>query len=184
MAKKSKSGTAKAPMTSPRPPSLPSNSSSSSGIRIPTSASEPSYFSRFTTFAPKADTNFLAQFNALAISQGWSKKEKAKRRVDAIQGEFEYLYGTDTTRLDKWQDLCREVGIEEVPGSITKCKKALGSRKVMVNLVNLIDHRRRGVPLHKFANYGAFCAYTMKHKFPREMAKKDGFIRALLRHVC
>jgi hypothetical protein len=61
--------------------------------------------------------------------------------------------------------------------------QALGARKVMINLVNLIDHRRRGVPLMKFANFGAFCAYTRKNTFPKSMAKKEGFIRALLRHV-
>jgi hypothetical protein len=53
----------------------------------------------------------------------------------------------------------------------------------MVNIVNLIDHRRCGVPIIKFANYTAFREYTAKNTFPREMAKREGFLRALLRQV-
>jgi hypothetical protein len=92
-------------------------------VTIGTLPSEPSYFSQFPDFTPKVDANFTAQFKALAISQGWSNKEKSKYRVEAIQEEFDHLYGTDTSKLEKWQQLCREVGISDVPNSITKCKK-------------------------------------------------------------
>ena len=61
--------------------------------------------------------------------------------------------------------------------------QALGSPKVMVNLVNLIDHRRRGTPLLRFKSIDAFRAYTAQNIFPKKAAKKDGFLRALLRHV-
>jgi hypothetical protein len=50
--------------------------------------------------------------------------------------------------------------------------------------VNLIDHRSIGVPVIRFKNYRAFQAYTMNGCiYPREMAKKEGFIKALLRKL-
>ena len=87
------------------------------------SASEPTYFSQFSTFTPDVDASFLTQFNALALNQGWTKKQKTRHRAEAIQTEFDHVYGTDTTKLETWQALCREVGVSVVPGSITKCKK-------------------------------------------------------------
>lgn len=73
------------------------------------------------TAGSKDDFNSL--FNRLAIKEGWSKTQRKKRRHEAIAGELDAIYGTDTTKLEKWQELCRDVKIDPVPGSITKCKK-------------------------------------------------------------
>jgi hypothetical protein len=60
--------------------------------------------------------------------------------------------------------------------------QALKDLDVLINLVNLIEHRTKGVPLIRFHNHAAFLAYTLNgHVFPRSAAKKDVFIRALLR---
>lgn len=62
--------------------------------------------------------------------------------------------------------------------------EALGKRNVLVNLVNLIDHRLSGVPLIRFETYGKFQAYTKNGRvYPLKAAKEEGFIRALLRKV-
>lgn len=62
------------------------------------------------------------------------------------------------------------------------CVQVLGSRKVLVNLVNLIDHRNMGVPVIRFKNYAAFREYTTDGRiFPKKKAKEEGFIKALLR---
>jgi len=53
----------------------------------------------------------------------------------------------------------------------------------MVNIVNLIDHRRGVAPLLKFASFAHFREYTMRRPFPREEAKREGFVRALLRKI-
>jgi hypothetical protein len=64
------------------------------------------------------------------------------------------------------------------------CRQVLGSRNVLVNLVNLIDHRETGVGVIRFRDYDAFWKYTKKGRvFPLEEAKEDGFIRALLRKL-
>ncbi|KAF1960710.1 hypothetical protein CC80DRAFT_464954 [Byssothecium circinans] len=154
-----------------------------SGRVGPTTPARPTYWQKFPGFEPKVDASFLEQFNKLAIHEGWTKKEKMRRRNEAIEEEFNYLQGTDIGKLERWQDLCCIVGIEDVPDTISKCKKVLSSGKVMVNLTNLIDHMRLGTPLIKFRNFGAFRSYTLKHRFPKSLAKKEGFINVLLRHV-
>ncbi|KAJ4365991.1 hypothetical protein N0V95_000368 [Ascochyta clinopodiicola] len=136
--------------------------------------------------SPNDDFNSL--FKRLAIREGLSKTQRKKRRNHAIAAEMDAAYGTDITKLEKWQELCRDVGIEPVPQSITQCRKALS--KVWVNLVNLIDHRRnRNIQLIVFPSYKQFCKYTIgdgkahDHIFPKELAKKEGFIKALLRNL-
>ena len=104
-----------------------SNSTSSQHATSDRSASgsseaDESYFaSHGITAGPKEDFNSL--FNRLAIKEGWSKTQRKKRRHEAIAGEVDAIYGTDNTKLEKWQELCRDVKIEPIPGSITKCKK-------------------------------------------------------------
>lgn len=62
--------------------------------------------------------------------------------------------------------------------------QALGSKDVLVNPVNLIDHRSIGVPVIRFKNYRTFHTYTVNGRiFPLKEAKKDGFINALLRKL-
>ena len=64
-------------------------------------------------------------------------------------------------------------------------KQALKARKVMVNLVNLVDHLKNGTPLKKFKNFWAFQRYTLKpgRCLNRELAKKNAFVRVLMRTV-
>lgn len=62
--------------------------------------------------------------------------------------------------------------------------QALGSKNVWVNLVNLIDHRNIGVPVIRFKSHKEFREYTQKGRvFPKEKAKEEGFIKALLRKL-
>jgi hypothetical protein len=68
--------------------------------------------------------------------------------------------------------------------TVFTCGQALGSRNVLVNLVNLIDHRETGAKVIRFQDYEAFWKYTKKGRmFPLREAKEDGLIRALLRKL-
>ncbi|KAJ4322814.1 hypothetical protein N0V94_002195 [Neodidymelliopsis sp. IMI 364377] len=162
-----------------------SNEATPQGSDSGNSIAEQGYFTQHGITAGPND-DFNSMFNRLAVREGLSKSQRKKRRVEAIAGEIDALYGTDVTKLEKWQELCRDVEIEPIPQSITKCRQALS--KVYVNLVNLINHRRsRGVKLIVFANYRSFHAYTTGGKrfgdniFPKKKAKEEGFIKALLR---
>lgn len=57
---------------------------------------------------------------------------------------------------------------------------------VNVNLVNLVDHRRRpnSVPLQLFPSYRALRHWTLASRgriFPKTVAKEEGFVKALLK---
>jgi hypothetical protein len=55
---------------------------------------------------------------------------------------------------------------------------------VLVNIVNLIDHRLIGVPVIRFKSYRAFHDYTTNDCiYPLRKAKEEGFIKALLRKL-
>ncbi|KAF9697058.1 hypothetical protein EKO04_004828 [Ascochyta lentis] len=171
-------------------PAVAAASSDSSTPQASDSASsntDVGYFAQHGIIADP-DDDFNSLFKRLAIQEGISRKQLMKRRNQAIAAEMDAAYGTDVKKLEKWQELCRDVRIEPVPQSITQCKKALS--KVWVNLVNLIDHRRnRKVQLIVFTSYKQFYKYTVgdgdayDHIFPKKLAKKEGFIKALLRNL-
>lgn len=158
------------------------------GIATPASETESlgGYFIQFPDFVPRTDVGFLNNFNKLSVQEKWSKSEKARRREEAVETEFAHYFGTDYHNVAKWQELCRLVGIEtEGLTSINKCKKALSARKVMVNLANLVDHLKNGTPLQEFKSFSDFQKYTLKpgRCMSRKLAKKNAFVRVLLRNV-
>ncbi|KAF1947868.1 hypothetical protein EJ02DRAFT_417355 [Clathrospora elynae] len=142
------------------------------------------YFAKFNSFVANPEAGFIAEFKRLAIHENWSEKQKKVRRADAVEYEIARHYGTDKTKLEKWQELCGEVKIEPVPLSITKCKKALAS--VYVNIFNILDHRRNPerYPIKVFETYEKFRKYTVAGRvYPLVRAKQDTFIKSLLRPV-
>ena len=56
-----------------------------------------------------------------------------------IAQQFTTYYGMDDQALESWQQLCRDCGIDEELGSITKCKKVIGR----VIWVTSVDADRR-----------------------------------------
>jgi hypothetical protein len=63
----------------------------------------------------------------LAISQGWFKKQRKSRQHEAFAVEFDRHVGTDVTKLEGWQRMCKHCLIEPIPPSITQCKKVCSS---------------------------------------------------------
>ncbi|RMY32130.1 hypothetical protein D0865_14812 [Hortaea werneckii] len=63
---------------------------------------------------------------------------------------FSLTYGRDDQKLEKWQLLCRDCGVES-SSSIKKCKAAL--RTVSINIWDLIRARETGqVPVTGYEN--------------------------------
>ncbi|EFW19781.1 hypothetical protein D8B26_007965 [Coccidioides posadasii str. Silveira] len=146
---------------------------------------EHKFYSRFPGFQPNPSASAIDEFARLARHMNWNLRSKVYRtewaRFSAL--EFAKHYGVETSSLEKWQSLCRELDISKPTESITKCKKALAS--VHVNIFDLIDSRRTGAPIPKFTNVRALRRYTKQSGkiFPREAAKQDGFLSALLREI-
>lgn len=88
-----------------------------------------SYWSSFSDFDHNPTAPVRDEFQRLAKLKGWMGKGKKKtnRRHEewgqCFQSEFEKYYGDDTSSLAGWQTLCREVGLDVIPESVTKCKR-------------------------------------------------------------
>jgi hypothetical protein len=54
----------------------------------------------------------------------WGRQRNAREWLQCQVALFNDLYGTNTTDLEMWQDLCREVYIKTPLNSIKGCKKA------------------------------------------------------------
>ncbi|KAE9381960.1 hypothetical protein N431DRAFT_476696 [Stipitochalara longipes BDJ] len=104
-------------------------------------------------------------------------------RIKNIISEFDRYFGNDT-KLENWQRLCGDVGVDGELLSIRKCKQAL--IPVWVNIHDLIHAvRHNRTPPRRFQTQRELSQYTKKNRryYPREKAKEGGPIRALLAHI-
>ncbi|CCD46283.1 hypothetical protein ACHAPC_004507 [Botrytis cinerea] len=110
------------------------------------------------------------------------KAKIAKTKKKTVVGLWADYFGNET-QLANWQRLCVDVGMEEIPTSITKCRKALG--KVWVNIYDFLDAKAEGKPVKKYSSERELAKYTMKSGkiYPKIKAKEGGPVRALLAHI-
>ncbi|PSN59007.1 hypothetical protein BS50DRAFT_509359 [Corynespora cassiicola Philippines] len=143
------------------------------------------FFGKFPGFEPDPSAPVSNEFFRLARHMRWrpGSKRFSKMRAECFRSEFAVYFGNDASRLQNWQSLCLELGIRENIGSITQCRKKLS--RVHVNIVDLIDGRRTGDEPPMFPSMKALRRYTrsMGKFFPKEEAKAEGFLKALLRKV-
>ncbi|KAJ9649046.1 hypothetical protein H2199_000959 [Coniosporium tulheliwenetii] len=172
---RSSSGQASSSATLSKKPSQHHQAKLEDGVKL-------GYFESFTDFVPDPTDSLASEFKRLAIHKKWatdSDKYHHNRRL-AYADQFGQYFGTDATKLENFQRLCVEVGIDPPPLSITQCKKAL--KGVLVNLVNLVDSRRTGEPIKQFDTFKEFRRYTFNGRvFPKDEAKEDTFLKVLLR---
>lgn len=89
------------------------------------------FFSQFKDFTPDPNSSLITNFDLLTVSRGWAPHGRARTRArrdfrNAMIDEFNRTYGTDYKNLESWQNLCRVVGIDPVPETITQCRKVRG----------------------------------------------------------
>lgn len=97
---------------------MPKKSTSSSSTHVST------FFGAFPGFVPEPSASLRENFARLAAHRQWKNGSKNYKRNwnKYVRMEFDSEYGTNYTRLESWQNLCTELGIERLP-SITQCKK-------------------------------------------------------------
>lgn len=110
-------------------------------LSIPTTTGAPFWY-QFKGFEPQPAATFKDEFARLAQQQKWGKKTKKKRRAEALTSEITFHHGTSLHKLDRWRELCEEMGVEEVPNSITKCKQVRLLSAADCNTVILTVSRR------------------------------------------
>jgi hypothetical protein len=81
-----------------------------------------SYWNSFPDFGHNPTTPVMDEFQRLAKLKGWIGKDQRKNYRKQwgkhFQSEFGKYYGRDAS-------LCREVGLDAIPESVTKCKHAI-----------------------------------------------------------
>ncbi|KAF7184962.1 hypothetical protein HII31_13585 [Pseudocercospora fuligena] len=121
-----------------------------------------------------------ASTNPESDKQTKSQKRKAARecRVNAIVAHFEEHYESKPSKLQAYQKLCEDLGVD-VGTSITQCRKILNS--VFVNIVDFVKTPDKKT-VHQFLNIQELRDYSRKKKklFPLIRAKEDTVLRALL----
>jgi hypothetical protein len=75
-------------------------------------------------FEPDPRAPFKHELGRLCKHVGTQMKtEKKEIQKRALTAEVKFHYGASISKLDSWQELCREVGIEKIPTSIPQCRK-------------------------------------------------------------
>jgi len=131
----------------------------------------------------KAKTQVLHQTpETLKAATHEPSKKKSKTKKKTVVGAWKDYFG-DEGQLANWQKLCTDVGMDEIPTSITQCRKALN--KVWVNIYDFLDAKAEGKPVRKFKSEWALAKYTLDtgKVYPKKHAKEGGPARTLLAHI-
>jgi hypothetical protein len=105
------------------------------------------YFDQFENFRPDHNAPLMDEFQRLAQTQQWKKggERYRKERQACLTNEYHQYFGRDARKLEGWQALCKDLSIEPVPPSITKCKKVRPSHYTGVQLTfaGVIPHANK-----------------------------------------
>ncbi|KAJ6553151.1 hypothetical protein B0H19DRAFT_949969 [Mycena capillaripes] len=101
----------------------------------------------------------------------------------ALGMTFSQEFGDDVNSLENWQRLCDCVKIDPIPDTLEECQLAIEDSHV--NLIDLVDLRTTGQPVHRFGTERQLSVYTLKTGkiFPRSLAYKGDLLRHLLRNI-
>ncbi|KAG8723758.1 hypothetical protein FRC09_001844 [Ceratobasidium sp. 395] len=116
--------------------------------------------------------------------RGHINRNKGYKRYNlALVLQFNETYGIDGDDLASWQNLCRVVRVQGVPGTVGACKKAI--KKIHVNLVDLVDQPNTRITVKRFKNRLALSTYSVAEEkiFPKNDAKAGGILKHLLRQI-
>ncbi|KIY71819.1 hypothetical protein CYLTODRAFT_486931 [Cylindrobasidium torrendii FP15055 ss-10] len=119
----------------------------------------------------------------------WGKKRKERKRAlkalrEAMAAQFSASYGSNDRSLPAWQNLCGVLDVQDIPSSITQCKKII--EHIYVNIWDLVDYSvYSGRPLLLHPTERALAVYTLTEEkvYPREKARANGLLRFLLRQI-
>ncbi|KAG0274485.1 hypothetical protein BGZ95_009726 [Linnemannia exigua] len=109
------------------------------------------YFTNFPGFSLRKGEHMRNAFKRLAKSKGWSEKKRATEREIFHRSVVQDL-NTRFIKLEHYQNLCKEL-FDDVPSTITQCKKLLTSK--YVNIWDIVEGRYR-----YFEEYKEFRSYT------------------------
>jgi hypothetical protein len=78
----------------------------------------------YGNFVPEPSAPFRTEFERLARYKGWGAGEiKRYHLIDLLGAEVEFHFGDGEEKLCDFQDLCEDLGIENIPSTLTQCRK-------------------------------------------------------------
>lgn len=101
------------------------------------------YLSKYPDFMPDPQATCSDNFDGLAAIRDWAEggRRWRKERREYLLSEYDIHLGflDKDSKLEGYQDLCRELRVTSVPDSITKCKKvrSLWSRFPLARVTSL-----------------------------------------------
>ncbi|KJR85463.1 uncharacterized protein SPSK_09515 [Sporothrix schenckii 1099-18] len=151
------------------------------------------FFQNFNSFPYDRFKPPAESFRQLERFLDWRPGTKARERAwaryqRALVDEVQLWYG-DVSDIAAWHDLCRAIGIRNLPPTTKECKAAV--RRTHVNIVDLIEWGRNGRPANSpvrvYRTVEMLRVYTMgTHRvFPRGevIRKEDGATNIVLRYL-
>ena len=147
-----------------------------------------SFFARFPRVLSDRtdDWRQLRRFNALAKRKSWDNTKRSEEFerlkqawTEAAESEFE------GSSISHYQRLCEDLEIHPLPETVTECKAEL--KTVFVNIVDLMEYRRRGRrgrKPRKFMTLEQLKEYSSEERkyYPKETAKAE-MLRELLKEL-
>ena len=78
----------------------------------------------FTDFVHHPNAPFKEEFERLARIKGWDRRTKRQNLITLLRTEVEFYWSSnDVDKLECYQYLCREMGIEQIPCTVTQARK-------------------------------------------------------------
>jgi hypothetical protein len=77
----------------------------------------------YGNFVPEPSASFKTEFERLARYKGWAGETKRYHLIDLLGAEVEFHFGDGEEKLCDFQDLCEDLGIENIPSTLTQCRK-------------------------------------------------------------
>jgi hypothetical protein len=155
----------------------------------------------YGNFEPEPTAPFRIEFDRLARYKGWGREIRRYWLIDLLRAEVEFHFGDGAEKLHDFQDLCENLGIEDVPSTLTQCRKvskedvnssseyATNNQQalttVKIDLWSLIDNKRNPqTAIFHFSSHSELRRHARKKRntFLRQAAKVGSGVVAALLH--
>ena len=80
------------------------------------------YFDHFPDFRPNQKASLRKEVKRLGRREGWNSRRIREETARACADEFHHFFGKED-KLAVWQLICSDLTTENIPSSITQCKK-------------------------------------------------------------
>ncbi|KAJ4268697.1 hypothetical protein NW762_002764 [Fusarium torreyae] len=143
------------------------------------------YFAQYPEFDHQFNKPYFEEFDRMCSHFNWDDDDASAPwhlfRIAFVQ-EFNYVYGDDENDLLLWQKMFKIIGLAE-PATLSEARQIM--RVTRVNLVDMTEAPRTGIPVQRFKTLDLLREYSYKEDkiFPKVLAYAGGMLKMLLREL-